>query len=134
MPPGNFVHRPAGAHPVRPRVRPPEPVARLVPFVETRAARRRQASGRAVGRRPRNLSTVRRPRVLDCIAGNNGPVRRVGAKGGVAGGVVSTSARTQRTVPYPGRPSPRLDTPRFGGEPVTRLRRTARRRAHGSSA
>jgi hypothetical protein len=35
-------------------------------------------------------------------------------------------ARTQRTAPEPGRPSPLLDPFRLHGEPVTRLRRTTR--------
>ena len=47
--------------------------------------------------------------------------RREGSPAGCA-----TMARTQRTVPYPGRPSPLLDPSRRDGEPVTRLRRTAR--------
>jgi hypothetical protein len=48
---------------------------------------RRHASVRAVGLRPRNLSTFRMPRVLDFIEGNNGPLRRLGEKGVVSGGV-----------------------------------------------
>ena len=55
MPSCNFVCRPAGAHPARPRVRPPEPVVSLAPVVETRQAMRRQTNVRAVGPRPRNL-------------------------------------------------------------------------------
>ena len=46
----------------------------------------------------------------------------------------STRARTQRTAQEPGRPLSFLDKPRCRGEPVTRLRRTARWRAHVSSA
>jgi hypothetical protein len=55
MPACNFVCRPAGANPARPRVSPPEPIASLAPVVETRQAMRRQTNIRAVGPRPRNL-------------------------------------------------------------------------------
>jgi hypothetical protein len=62
------------------------------------------------------------------------PLRQVWARRGSypAGG--STRARTKRTVQEPGRPLPRLDEFRFYGEPVPRLRRTTRMRAHVSSA
>src|SRR5262249_32544647 len=43
-------------------------------------------------------------------------------------------ARMKRTAQAPGRPSPFLDPSRSGGEPVTRLRRTTRWRAHVLSA
>ena len=56
------------------------------------------------------------------------------ARGGLYLAAGSTTAGTKRTVPSPGRPSPLLDTPRLGGEPVTRLRRTARMREYVSSA
>jgi hypothetical protein len=64
MLPRNFVYRPVGAHPARPRVRPPEPVASLAPFLETSSAKRRHANVWAMGMRPRNLSSFRMPRVL----------------------------------------------------------------------
>jgi hypothetical protein len=52
---------------------------------------RRQANVRAVGRRPRNLSSFRMPRELDFIEGNNGPLRRLGEEGVVSGGVFDPS-------------------------------------------
>jgi hypothetical protein len=55
MLPRNFVYRPAGANPARPRVSPPEPVASLAPFLETGSAKRRHANRWAMGMRPRNL-------------------------------------------------------------------------------
>ena len=94
-----LVRRPAGAHPARPRVRPPEPVASRAPVWETRPAMRRHAHVRAVGRRPRNLSSARRPSVLDSIAGNNRPGERWARRGGYPAGC-STRARTKRTVQY----------------------------------
>jgi hypothetical protein len=133
MPSGNFVCRPAGAHPARLRVSPPEPGASLAPVVETRPARRRQAHVRAVGLRPRNLSSCRMPRERDVIEGHNAPGEKRARRGASPAGC-STRARTQRTVQEPGRPSPLLDTCRSRGAPVTRLRRTTGRRVHVSSA
>ncbi len=127
--------RPAGANPARPRVSPPEPVASLAPFLETSAAMRRQANVRAVGLRPRNLYSSRMPRVLESFEGHNSPLREsLWARRGLYPAGCSTRARTKRTIPYPGRPSPPLDESRRGGEPVSRLRRTTRMRAHVSSA
>lgn len=39
MLPRNFLYRPAGAKPARPRVSPPEPVASLAPSLETGSAK-----------------------------------------------------------------------------------------------
>ena len=52
---------------------------------------RRYANVRAVGLRPRNLSSFRMPRVLDCIEGNNSPLRKLGQEGAVSGGVFDHS-------------------------------------------
>jgi hypothetical protein len=76
----------------------------------------------------------RMPRVLFSLQATTLPCEDVWGRRGRYPAGCSTMARTQRTVPYPGRPSPRLDASRSGGEPGTRLRRTARMRAHGSSA
>jgi hypothetical protein len=65
--------------------------------------------------------------------GNNDLCVRWARRGSYPAGC-STMARTKRTVQEPGRPSPLLDTFRSCGEPVTRLRRTTRWRAHVSSA
>jgi hypothetical protein len=93
--PRNFVYRPAGANPARPRVSPPEPVASLAPFLETGSAKRRHANVRAVGLRPRNLSSSRMPRVLFFIEGHNGPRRTVGKAGAVSGGVFDHSTHEE---------------------------------------
>jgi hypothetical protein len=87
MPPCNVVHRPLGAHPIRPRVSPPEPVASLAPFLETRAAMRRQAHVGAMGRRPRNLCVpdAEGPGVPE---GNKNPRRGSVGRGGVVSGGV----------------------------------------------
>jgi hypothetical protein len=71
---------------------PPEPVASLAPFLETGSAKRRHANVRAVGLRPRNLSSSRMPRVLFFfIEGDKGPRRTVGKAGAVSGGVYDHS-------------------------------------------
>ena len=70
---------------------PPEPVASLATVAEMPSAMRRQANVRAVGLRPRNLSSFRMPRVLEYIEGNNGPLRQLGEEGVVSGGVFDHS-------------------------------------------
>jgi len=61
------------------------------------------------------------------LEGNNTPLHGwVWARRGPYPAGCATMARTQRTAPYPGRPSPRLDLPRVCGALATRLRRTAR--------
>jgi hypothetical protein len=51
---------------------------------------------RAVGLRPRNLSSFRMPRVLDFIEGNNNPcVRGLGEEGIVSGGVFDHSTHEE---------------------------------------
>jgi hypothetical protein len=50
---------------------------------------------RAVGLRPRNLSSFRMPRVLDVIEGNNGPLRKPGEEGVVSGGVFDQSTHEE---------------------------------------
>ena len=57
--------------------------------------------------------------------GNNDPCANRARRGTSPAGC-STMARTKRTAQTPGRPSPLLDISRSGGEPATRLRRTAR--------
>ena len=54
-------------------------------------AMRRHANVRAVGLRPRNLSSSRMPSVLEYIEGNNGPLREWGEEGAVSGGVYDHS-------------------------------------------
>ena len=73
MPAGNCVSRPAGAHPVRPRGSPPQSVASLATGVATGLAKRRHASGWAMGRRPRNLDASRRPRGLHDLKATTTP-------------------------------------------------------------
>ena len=71
----------------RPRVSPPEPVASLAPILETGSAKRRQASVRAMGMRPRNLCFLdaEGPVVPE---GNNNPLQEFpGEEGVVSGGV-----------------------------------------------
>jgi hypothetical protein len=79
------------------------------------------------GLRPRHLESSRRPRVLLYLKATPPLcIRVVWARRGVSPAGCATMARMKRTVPSPGRPSPLLDPSRSSGEPVTRLRRTAR--------
>ena len=127
MPPCNVACRPAGANPARLRVSPPEPVASLAPASEMASAMRRQANVRAMGHaapKPIIFPEAEGPVLPE---GNNTLcIRVVWARSGVSPAGCSTMARTKRTAQAPGRPSPLLDPSRSCGEPVTRLRRTAR--------
>jgi hypothetical protein len=70
---------------------------------------RRQANVRAVGLRPRNLSSSRMPSVLDFIEGHNNPcVRCLGEEGIVSGGVFDHSTHEEGgSVPWEALASPR---------------------------
>ena len=70
---------------------PPEPIASLATVAEMPSAMRRQANVRAVGLRPRNLSSFRMPSVLEYREGTNGPLRMLGEEGAVSGGVCDHS-------------------------------------------
>ena len=74
---------------------PAQPVASLATVAERPSAMRRHANVRAVGLRPRNLSTFRMPRVLEYIEGNNGPLRKLGEEGAVSGGVFDHSTHEE---------------------------------------
>ena len=112
---------------------PPGPVASLAPVPEMGLTMRRHANVRAVGLRPRNLSSFRMPRVLEYLEGNNDLC--VSGQGGVhiRRGVRPGHARRGRPSHLGG---PRLSstTSRLCGEPVSRLRRTARLRVQVPSA
>jgi hypothetical protein len=74
------------------------------------------------------------PSVLEYIEGNKVPLREVGEEGAVSGGVFDHSTYEEDgPVTWEALASPRKK-PRWSGEPVTRLRRTTRWRAHVSSA
>ncbi len=74
------------------------------------------------------------PSVLEYIEGNNGHLRTLGEEGAVSGGVFDHSTYEEDgLVTWEALTSPRR-TYRCSGEPVTRLRRTARLRTHVSSA
>jgi hypothetical protein len=75
MPSGNFACRPASANPVRPRVSPPKSGASRATACETGLAKRRHASVWAMGRRPRTLSSARRPRGLHDLKATTPPAR-----------------------------------------------------------
>ena len=133
MPSGNFVRRPAGAKPVRLRGSPPKPVASLAPASEMGPAKRRHASVWAMGHAAPKPLIFPDAQGAELPEGENDLSVRWARRGPYPAGC-ATMARTQRTVQAPGRPSPRLDPSRSCGEPVTRLRRTTRWRAHVSSA
>jgi hypothetical protein len=74
------------------------------------------------------------PRVLEYIEGNNGPLRELGEEGAVSGGVFDHSTYEEDgLVTWEALASPRRKH-RCRGEPMIRLRRTARLRTHVSSA
>src|SRR5919197_736402 len=86
---GNFVCRPAGAKPARPRVSPPEPVGRLATIPEMWSAMRSRANMWAMGHaapKPIVFPEAEGPVVPE---GNNPPLHtcRLGEEGGVSGGV-----------------------------------------------
>src|SRR5262249_27146375 len=85
---GNFVCRPAGAKPVRPRVSPPEPVVSLATIPEMGSAMRRRAHMWAMGHaapKPRVFPEAEGPGVPE---GHNTPLHRCrpGEEGVVSGG------------------------------------------------
>jgi len=127
------VRRPAGAKPVRPRVSPPGPVASLAPVPEMASAMRRHANVRAMGHAAPKPIIFPDAQGAELPEGHNSLSVRWARRGLYPAGY-STMARTKRTAQAPGRPSPLLDPSRSCGEPVTRLRRTTRWRAHVSSA
>ena len=133
MPSGNFVRRPAGAQPVRPRVSPPKPVASLATASEMGSAKRRHASVWAMGHAAPKPLTFPEAQGAELPEGHNDPCENW-ARRGTSPAWCSTIARTKRTAQAPGRPSPLLDTFRPRGEPVSCLRRTTRSQAHVSSA
>ncbi len=74
------------------------------------------------------------PSVLEYSEGTNGPLRHWGEEGAVSGGVFDHSTYEEDgPVTWEALTSPRRQH-RYCGEPMTRLRRTARLRAHVSSA
>src|SRR5690348_5385477 len=97
------------------------------------SAMRRQANVWAMGHAAPKPITFPGAQGPDLPEGNNG-FSGLWARSGPYPAGCSTMARTKRMAPEPGRPSPLLDTFRSCGEPVTRLRRTTRRRVHVSSA
>ena len=104
---------------------PTRPVARLATVAERPSAMRRQAHGWAMGYAAPQPLTCPDAQGPDVPEGHKG-FAVVWARRGPYPAGCSTRARTQRTAPSPGRPSPRLDTRRGGGEPVPRLRRPPR--------
>ena len=72
---------------------PAQPVVSLATVADMPSAMRREANVRAVGLRPRNVSSFRMPSVLEYIEGNNVPLREscLGEEGGVSGGVFDHS-------------------------------------------
>src|SRR5215831_16045536 len=89
IPSCNFVCRPAGAKPARPRVSPPGPVASLATVPERASAMRRYANVRAMGHaapKPIIFPEAEGPVLPE---GNNTPLHtcRRGEEGGVSGGV-----------------------------------------------
>src|SRR5439155_11927718 len=97
------------------------------------SAMRRYANVRAMGHAAPKPIIFPDAQGADFPEGNNGLSVRWARRGPYPAGC-STMARTKRTAQAPGRPSPLLDPSRSCGEPVTRLRRTTRWRAHVSSA
>ena len=72
--------------------------------------------------------------MLEYSEGTNGPLRELGEEGAVSGGVFDHSTSEEDgLVTWEALAFPRRKR-RCRGEPVTRLRRTARLRAHVSSA
>jgi hypothetical protein len=94
---------------------------------------RRHANVRAMGYAAPKPITFPDAESAELLEGHNDLCVRWARRGSYPAGC-STMARTKRTVQEPGRPSPLLDQCRSRGEPVTRLRRTTRLRAHVSSA
>ena len=87
MPSGNFVCRPVGANPARPRVSPPEPVVSLAPVPEMTSAMRRQANVWAMGHaapKPILFPDAQGP---DLPEGNNGFSVLWARSGAISGGV-----------------------------------------------
>ena len=114
---GNFVGRPAGAKPARPRVSPPEPVASLATIPEMGSAMRRHANVWAMGHAAPKPLTFPDAQGAELPEGSNGLSVRWARSGPYPAGC-STMARTKRTAQAPGRPSPLLDPFRPRGEPV----------------
>src|SRR5215510_14325205 len=86
---GNFVCRPGGAKPVRPRVRPPEPVVSLATIPDMGSAMRRRATMWAMGHAAPQLSIFPEAEGPGVPEGNHTPLHRgrPGEEGGVSGGV-----------------------------------------------
>jgi hypothetical protein len=86
---GNFVCRPAGAKPVRPRVSPPEPVGSLATIPEMWSAMRRRANMGAMGHAAPKPIVFPEAEGPDVPEGNHTPLHRCrpGEEGGVSGGV-----------------------------------------------
>jgi hypothetical protein len=108
-------------------VRPPESGVSLATILEIWSARRRRAHMWAMGHAAPKPIVFPEAAGPDLPEGNNTPLQTclLGEAGGAPAGC-ATMARMKRTVPSPGRPSPLLDISRSSGEPVPRLRRTAR--------
>src|SRR5262249_55476149 len=88
MPSGNVVCRPAGAHPARPRVRPPEPVASRATGPAMPPAMRRQAHGWAMGHAAPQPLTCPEAQGPVFPEGTNHPLHALlGEEGVVSGGV-----------------------------------------------
>ena len=112
---------------------PPGPVASLATVPEMASATRRHANVRAMGHAAPKPITFPDAQGAELLEGYNGLSVSWARRGPYPAGC-STMARMKRTAQEPGRPSPLLDQFRSRGEPVTRLRRTTRWRAHVSSA
>src|SRR5215831_2751932 len=88
-------------------------------------AKRRHANVWAMGHAAPKPTVFPEAQGAELPEGHNDPCANRARRGTSPAGC-STMARTKRTAQTPGRPSPLLDLSRSGGEPATRLRRTAR--------